>query len=65
MLLVTLLVGEFINASTCRHMSICFSHVGTCRYVIRDPACGGYTPANSDPTCGDYTPANGVPASGC
>ncbi|GKV27714.1 hypothetical protein SLEP1_g36851 [Rubroshorea leprosula] len=58
MLLVTLLVGEVINASTCRHV---IDRIGS----LSDPACGGYTPANSDPACGNYTPANSAPASGC
>ncbi|GKV11275.1 hypothetical protein SLEP1_g22541 [Rubroshorea leprosula] len=58
MLFVTLLVGEVINASTCRHV---IDRTGS----LSDPTCGDYTPANSDPACGDYTPANSAPASGC
>ncbi|GKV13553.1 hypothetical protein SLEP1_g24549 [Rubroshorea leprosula] len=57
MLLVTLLVGEVINASTYRHV---IDRIGS----LSDPASGGYTPANSGLACGDYTPANSDPACG-
>ncbi|GKU99745.1 hypothetical protein SLEP1_g12544 [Rubroshorea leprosula] len=47
MLFVTLLVGEVINASTCRHVSE--------RVDSFNPASGGYTLANRGPASGDYT----------
>ncbi|GKV41963.1 hypothetical protein SLEP1_g49428 [Rubroshorea leprosula] len=70
MLFVTLLVGEVINASTCRHVidrigSLSDPACGGYTPANSDPACGDYTPTNSDPACGDYTPANSAPASGC
>ncbi|GKU90778.1 hypothetical protein SLEP1_g4731 [Rubroshorea leprosula] len=46
MLLVTLLVGEVINASTCRHVSE--------RAGSFNPASGGYTPANCVPASGRF-----------
>ncbi|GKU92977.1 hypothetical protein SLEP1_g6625 [Rubroshorea leprosula] len=45
MLFVTLLVGEVINASTCRHV---IDRTDS----LSDPACGDYTPANSVPASG-------------
>ncbi|GKV42877.1 hypothetical protein SLEP1_g50239 [Rubroshorea leprosula] len=46
MLFVTLLVGEVINASTCRHVSD--------RAGSFNPASGGYTPANRVPANGRF-----------
>ncbi|GKV03786.1 hypothetical protein SLEP1_g16032 [Rubroshorea leprosula] len=43
----TQLVGEVINASTCRHVSE--------RAGSFNPASGGYTPANRGPASRDYT----------
>ncbi|GKV24785.1 hypothetical protein SLEP1_g34354 [Rubroshorea leprosula] len=47
MLLVTLLVGEVINASTCRHV---IDRTG----LLSNPASGGYTPANRVPASGRF-----------